>query len=105
MEQITIIDDPILENGLDLERSPACILESALNALNEGNIDEVVSEFHEPFTFTDHALDLVFSEKARLVEFLQESRELFPDSVLEVFPTFNGGITPLLNGRLRQRRP
>lgn len=35
------------------------------------------------FTFTDHALDLEFSDRGRLIEFFQKSRELFPDTVVE----------------------
>ena len=67
------------------------IFQSVLDALNEGRISEAVAQFDERFTFTDHALDLEFTDKGRLVEFFQKSRELFPDTVVEVDSTFQCG--------------
>ena len=64
--------------------APKRILQSALAALNEGRIAEAVTQFDDHFTFTDDALDLEFTEKARLIEFFQKSRELFPDTVAKV---------------------
>jgi SnoaL-like polyketide cyclase len=42
-----------------------------------------LDQFDDHFTFTDHALELEFSDRGRLIEFLQKSRELFPDTVVE----------------------
>src|SRR5262245_9200977 len=67
------------------------ILQSVLDALNEGRISEAVAQFDDHFTFTDHALDLEFTDKGRLTEFLQKSRELFPDAVVEVDSSFQCG--------------
>src|SRR5262244_1818667 len=67
------------------------ILQSVLTALNEGRISEAVDQFDDHFTFTDHALDLEFTDKGRLVEFFQKTRELFPDTVVEVDSTFQCG--------------
>src|SRR5262249_24850072 len=67
------------------------ILQSVLDALNEGRISEAVDQFDDHFTFTDHALDLEFTDKGRLVEFFQESRELLPDTVVEVDSSFQCG--------------
>src|SRR5215468_228406 len=67
------------------------ILQSVLDALNEGRISEAVDQFDDHFTFTDHALDLEFTDKGRLVEFFQKSRELFPDTVVEVDSTLQCG--------------
>ena len=67
------------------------ILQSVLDALNEGRISEAVNQFDDHFTFTDHALDLEFTDKSRLVEFFQKTRELFPDTVVEVDSTFQCG--------------
>jgi steroid delta-isomerase-like uncharacterized protein len=67
------------------------ILQSFFAALNEGKILEAVERFDDPFTFTDHALDLEFTDKSRLIEFFQKTRELFPDTVLEVNSTFECG--------------
>ena len=67
------------------------ILQSVLDALNEGRISEAVDQFDDHFTFTDHALDLEFTDKSRLIEFFQKTRELFPDTVVEVDSTFQCG--------------
>jgi hypothetical protein len=58
-----------------------------LAALNQGSISGAVDQFADDFTFTDHARGLQFSEKDRLAEFLQKSRQLFPDTVVEVVST------------------
>jgi steroid delta-isomerase-like uncharacterized protein len=59
------------------------VLLSVLAALSEGKAAEAADQFDEDFTFNDHALGLEFSDKGRLSEFFQKSRELFPDSVVE----------------------
>src|SRR5258705_12550483 len=56
------------------------ILQIALAAWRQGNFVEVVDQFNDQFTFTDHALGLQFKDKGRLTEFLAKIRELFPDS-------------------------
>ena len=78
----------------------ADILKSALTFLNEGSIADLVDEFDAGFTFTDHALGLQFSEKDRLTEFLQKSRELFPDSIIEVISTLESGNTVMVEWKL-----
>jgi len=50
-----------------------------------------LNEFDDRFTFTDHALDLEFTEKASSKEFLQKSREQFPDIAVEVLAIFEIG--------------
>jgi len=67
------------------------ILQSVLAALNQGEISNAVDQFDDHFTFTDHALDLAFTHKERLVKFFQQSRELFPDTMVEVDSTFQCG--------------
>jgi steroid delta-isomerase-like uncharacterized protein len=64
--------------------APRSILQAALAALNDGRISEAVAQFDERFKFHDHALTLEFTKKTRLSEFLEKSRELFPDTMLEV---------------------
>ena len=54
-------------------------------------IVEVVEPFDDRFTFTDHALAIEFTDKERLTEFLHKSRELFPDTALEVVSIFESG--------------
>ena len=70
---------------------PKRMLQSVLAALNEGKIADAVDQFDDHFTFTDHALDLEFTDKGRLTEFFQKSRELFPDTVVEVDSSFQCG--------------
>ena len=67
------------------------ILDSMLAALSKGKITEFVERFGDDFKFTDLALDLEFSDKGRLTEFLKKSRELFPDAVIDVGSTFEIG--------------
>jgi hypothetical protein len=71
--------------------APKRILESVLTALNEGSLAEAVAQFDDYFTFNDHALDLEFTDKGRLVEFFHKSRELFPDTVVQAESTFQCG--------------
>jgi steroid delta-isomerase-like uncharacterized protein len=60
--------------------SPDRVLQTALTALRQGSLGEVVDQFNDQFTFTDHALDLEFKDKGRLREFWAKIREHFPDS-------------------------
>jgi hypothetical protein len=49
-------------------------------------------------------LALEFTDKLRLTEFLEKSRELFPDTTLQVVSWLRTGITPLPNGSLQRHR-
>jgi ketosteroid isomerase-like protein len=71
--------------------NPKYILQSVLTALSHGKISEAVDQFDDDFTFNDQALGLEFTDKGRLSEFFQKSRELFPDTVVEVISTFESG--------------
>ena len=71
--------------------TPRSILKSALAALSDGRIVEAVALFDERFNLKDHALDLEFTDKVRLTEFFQKSRELFPDAALEVLSLMESG--------------
>jgi ketosteroid isomerase-like protein len=77
--------DPAQANG------PQEVLQSALAALSEGRVSELVEHFADRFTFCDRAFTLEFTEKARLTEFFEKSRELFPDTTLEVVSWFEDG--------------
>lgn len=72
-------------------RAPQYILQSVLTALNNGKIPEAVDQFDDHFAFNDHALGLEFTDKRRLTEFLQKSRKLFPDTVVEITAIFESG--------------
>jgi ketosteroid isomerase-like protein len=81
------------DNELTIIAAPQQILQSALAALNEGRFPEVVKHCDEDgcFKFCDHALALEFTDKARLTEFFEKSRELFPDTTLEIISLFEDG--------------
>ena len=80
--------------------TPQYILQSVLEALNNGEISEAVDQFNDHFTFNDQALGLEFTDKERLREFFQKSRELFPDTVVEVISTFECGDHVIAEWRL-----
>jgi ketosteroid isomerase-like protein len=87
-------DEPSMVN------TPHQILQSALDALREGNISEVLEQFADDFTFNDHPLTLEFTEKLRLREFFEKSRELFPDTALEIVSIFEEGDHAIAQWRL-----
>jgi ketosteroid isomerase-like protein len=76
------------------------ILESALAALNEGRVSELVEQFDERFKFNDYALTLEFTDKTRLTDFLQKARELYPDTALEVLSIMECGDRAIAEWRL-----
>ena len=57
---------------------PKRILQSVLAALNEGKISDAVDHFDDRFTFTDHALDLEFTDKGSLGRILSKIAGAFP---------------------------
>jgi steroid delta-isomerase-like uncharacterized protein len=57
---------------------------NVLARLKNGQIDDAIACFAEKFTFDDHGIGLEFKDRERLTEFFQKTRELFPDSCLEV---------------------
>src|SRR5260370_18769700 len=104
-----------LDNASVEATTPDRILQAALAAWNQGIFVEVVDQFNDQFTFTDHALGLEFKDNGRLTEFLAKLYELFPDSERRDNTLFSGGdrvITewtltatqtePFLDGRLRK---
>jgi steroid delta-isomerase-like uncharacterized protein len=91
------------------------ILQTALAAWRKGSFIEVVDQFNDQFTFTDHALGLQFKDKGRFTEFLVKIRECFPDSERRDNTLFSGRdrvisewtltatqTEPFLGGRLRK---
>jgi hypothetical protein len=79
---------------------PRVILRSALAALSDGRIFEVVEQFADRFTFNDHALKLEFKDKLRLEEFFEKSREVFPDSAFEIGSMFESEDRAIAEWRL-----
>ena len=70
----------VLDNALAEATTSDRILQTALAAWRQRNFVEVVDQFNDQFTFTDHALGLEFKDKDRLIEFLAKIGECFPDS-------------------------
>jgi hypothetical protein len=66
-------------------------LRFVLAAISKGRFSEAVNRFDDHFTFIDHAAGLEFADKERLIEFFRKSRELFPDTALEIESTFAYG--------------
>jgi steroid delta-isomerase-like uncharacterized protein len=69
----------VLENASVEATAPDRILEIALAAWRQGKLVELIDQFNDQFTFTDHALELEFKDKERLTEFFAKLREHFPD--------------------------
>ena len=67
------------------------VLHAVLATLSSGRISDALDHFGEHFTFNDRALGLEFTEKERLREFFQKSREYFPDTAVEVISDFGYG--------------
>src|SRR5215470_10502636 len=89
VDRISIPAPQAVSNGTRTgQRSLAANLKSMLTSLSEGRITDFVAGFQSPFRFTDHALNLQFREHQRLTEFLEKSRELFPDTMMEVVSAF-----------------
>lgn len=76
------------------------ILRSILAALGKWKITEFVEGFGDHFTYTDHALNLQFTDKGGLSEFLRKSREQFPDAKVEVGSTFESGNSAIAEWRV-----
>ena len=78
----------------------ADVLKSMLTSLSEGRITDFVAGFQSSFEFTDHALNLQFKEHQQLTKFLEKSRELFPDTVMEVVSVFQSGDAAIAEWKL-----
>src|SRR3981189_2761899 len=105
----------VLDNASVEAPSSDRILQIALAAWRQGNIVQVVDQFNDQFTFTDHAPDLEFKDKGRLREFLAKIRKHFPDSERKATTIFGSEdcvtsewtltathTEPFLGGRLRK---
>jgi steroid delta-isomerase-like uncharacterized protein len=55
------------------------VVQVVLQALSEGHARRAVSHFSDQFAFTDNGLGLTFTDKGRLQEFFNKTRELYPD--------------------------
>lgn len=84
----------------EIEKSESLAL-SVLTQLKNGKIREAVDGFADQFKFTDHGIGLEFDSKARLMEFFQKMRELYPESVLMTDTIFASGEDVITEWTLR----
>src|SRR5437762_10402069 len=97
--------------------TPERVLRDFLAAWKHGNIVEAAALFGDPFAFVDHALELEFRDKRRLIEFLQKTCEFFPDTDRTDETIFHGDdyiisewtltatqLEPYFGGLVRQMR-
>jgi steroid delta-isomerase-like uncharacterized protein len=94
----------VLDNASAEATTPDRILQIASAAWRQGNFVEVVDQFNDQFTFTDHALGLEFKDKGRLTEFFAKTRELFPDSDRRDNIIFNSGDRVISEWTLTARK-
>jgi SnoaL-like domain len=105
----------VLDNASTAAISSGRILQIALSAWRQGNFVQVIDQFNNQFTFTDHALGLEIKDKGRLTEFLAKIGERYPDSERKTNTIFISGdrvisewtltatqTEPFLDGRLRK---
>ncbi len=71
--------------------TPEWALQKVQCALRQGQIDEAVDHFSDQFIYSDHGLGLEFTDKGRLTEFFQKTRELYPDSLVLMETIFQSG--------------
>jgi steroid delta-isomerase-like uncharacterized protein len=72
-------------SGIAIERAAnEEVVLTVVTHLKNGEIDEAIDLFAEEFTYTDRGIGLEFKDKGRLAEFFCKTRELYPDSCLQV---------------------
>jgi len=90
----------VTEISAEMTASEAVVLTAVTN-LNDGKINETIASFAEEFTFKDHGIGLDFNDKVRLAEFFQKTRELYPDSFVQVDTIFVSGDRVFVEWTLR----
>ena len=90
----------VTEISAEMIASEEVVLTAVTN-LNDGKISETIASFSEEFTFKDHGIGLDFNDKVRLAEFFQKTRELYPDSFVQVDTTVSSGDWVFVEWTLR----
>ena len=90
----------VTEISAEMTASEAVVLTAVTN-LNDGKINETIASFAEEFTFKDHGIGLDFNDRVRLAEFFQKTRELYPDSFVQVDTTVSSGDWVFVEWTLR----
>jgi len=75
-------DTAVSKNAIVKAASEGVVL-TVLSQLKNGRVEEALAGFAEEFRFKDHGLGLEFTDKKRLAEFFEKTREFFPDTWLE----------------------
>ena len=78
---------------------------SVMTHLKNGKIEDALAGFAEEFRFKDHGIGLQFKEKERLAEFLHKTRELYPDSFLQIDTIFVSGDHVIIEWTLQATWP
>jgi steroid delta-isomerase-like uncharacterized protein len=71
-------------SAIAIERAAEDVVLTVVTHVKNGEIDEAIDLFAEEFTYRDRGIGLEFKDKGRLAEFFQKTRELFPDSCLQI---------------------
>jgi hypothetical protein len=102
-----MIHTNLTTHGAGMETSattPQCLLRAVLTALNQGKISHALDQFDDHFSFSDRALGLEFANKEGLREFFTKSRELFPDTALEINCIYESGDSAFAEWNLTATR-
>jgi limonene-1,2-epoxide hydrolase len=75
MKTGSIVFEHTSQKSGSLER----IVQVTLEALKQGDFITALDQFNDDFAFIDHALELEFSAKDRVIEFFAERRRRFPE--------------------------
>src|SRR5215469_14749545 len=70
-------------NNLQMEVTAQELIVAVVTHLNKGEITDAIACFAETLRFGDHGLQLQFTDRFRLSEFFQKTRELYPDSLIQ----------------------
>jgi hypothetical protein len=70
-----IVFEQTSQQSVSLDR----ILQVTLEALKDGDFITALDQFNDEFAFIDHALELEFSAKDRLADFLAKRQKLWPE--------------------------
>ena len=71
--------------GIAIERTATeDVVLTVVTHLEKGEIDDAIDLFAAEFTYKDHGIGLEFTNKERLAEFFQKTREFFSDFSLQI---------------------
>jgi SnoaL-like domain len=78
-------------DGLNNSAPTEPAVQAVLQALSQGQVGKAVNRFSDHFTFTDNGLGLEFTDKVRLQEFFNKTRELYPELSIVPIAVFRSG--------------